>query len=191
MPTYRTDPSDHTKVEGVDFSNNIFHFSDYDGNEIGEYLSKNNIGLFIKLHPFEEMSYDLDNLKLPKNSYLIKSADLSNKNLTTYDIIGAFDLLITDYSSIYFDYLILDKPIIFINSDKEKYEKSRGFVFDNFDFWTPGPKLKTQKELILELNNYENIDNYYKDERKIINSLSNKYLDDNSCERVYKMMKKI
>ena len=55
------------------------------------------------------------------------------------------DLLITDYSSVYFDYLNLNKPVIFINTDEDTYKDERGFIFDNEDMWRPGPKVKDMK----------------------------------------------
>ena len=53
------------------------------------------------------------------------------------DIADIFDILITDYSSIYIDYLLLDRPLIFLPYDKEQYLKGRGmnFEYDKGDTW--------------------------------------------------------
>lgn len=41
-----------------------------------------------------------------------------------YEILPHTDLLITDYSSVYFDYLLLDKPIVFTPTDLGEYSKN-------------------------------------------------------------------
>ena len=68
-------------------------------------------------------------------------------------MLGMFDLLITDYSSIYIDYLLTDKPMIFLPYDKERYLDGRGMNFD-YEEVTPGPKPKTMKEFTEELRAY-------------------------------------
>ena len=60
-------------------------------------------------------------------------------------------MLLTDYSSIYFDYLLLNRPIHFHIPDKEEYEeKDRKFML-NFDDWTPGHKSRTPEECFAAL----------------------------------------
>jgi len=69
------------------------------------------------------------------------------------------DLLITDYSSVFFDYAILKRPMIFYVYDIDTYrDKIRGFYFD-FENEAPGPLVTTTEEVItavhdLERNNY-------------------------------------
>lgn len=60
----------------------------------------------------------------------------------------ASDVLITDYSSVFFDYLCLKRPIIFYTYDIDTYrDKLRGFYFD-FEKEAPGPLVKTTEEVI-------------------------------------------
>lgn len=61
------------------------------------------------------------------------------------------DMLITDYSSVFFDYMCLKRPIIFYTYDIDSYrDKLRGFYFD-FENEAPGPLVKTTEELIKEI----------------------------------------
>ena len=61
------------------------------------------------------------------------------------------DMLITDYSSVFFDYAILKRPMIFYVYDIEEYRDNlRGFYFD-FENEAPGPLVKTTEELIKEI----------------------------------------
>lgn len=65
-----------------------------------------------------------------------------------YTFLSEIDILITDYSSIYFDYLLWKRPIIFFPYDLEYYrDEDRGLIFDYEEF-TPGPKVYNIKELI-------------------------------------------
>jgi CDP-glycerol glycerophosphotransferase (TagB/SpsB family) len=69
-----------------------------------------------------------------------------------YPLLGLFDLLVTDYSSIYFDFLLLDRPMIFFNYDQRDYvAHSRGFYGD-YDAMTPGPKAPDFATLLAELD---------------------------------------
>ena len=70
----------------------------------------NNSYLVVKKHPLESINITKLILKI---YFFIEDEDLKNEDIDFYEILGASDLLITDYSSVYFDYLLLNKPIIF------------------------------------------------------------------------------
>ncbi len=66
------------------------------------------------------------------------------------------DMLITDYSSVFFDYANLKRPMLFFVYDIEDYRDNlRGFYFD-FEKTAPGPLVKTTTELIDEIKAVEN-----------------------------------
>lgn len=142
---------------------------------INEYCKKNLFIFVIKLHP-EEKS------KLQSNSF--SNVILLNNKSDLYTFLPYTDTIITDYSSIYFDYLLLDKPIIFFPFDKEDYlTKQRNIVYD-YEEITPGKHVFDTNELIEEIDNLliKNNDNY-KEDRKKIRDLFYKYQDNNSRER--------
>ena len=63
------------------------------------------------------------------------------------DLYIAADLLITDYSSVFFDYAILNRPILFYMYDMEEYrDEMRGFYLDISEL--PGNVVKTEHELV-------------------------------------------
>jgi CDP-glycerol glycerophosphotransferase len=76
------------------------------------------------------------------------------------DLYLAADVLITDYSSVMFDYTVTGKPIIFMTPDLERYRAERGFYFD-FEAEAPGPILNTQGEVVKALQSLDEISKNY------------------------------
>ncbi|MDU0312710.1 CDP-glycerol glycerophosphotransferase family protein [Phycicoccus sp. M110.8] len=71
------------------------------------------------------------------------------------DLLACADVLITDYSSVMFDYAVLQRPMIFFVPDLEQYRDNlRGFYFD-FEREAPGPLVRTTQEVIELLRNGE------------------------------------
>ncbi|WP_204174296.1 MULTISPECIES: CDP-glycerol:glycerophosphate glycerophosphotransferase [unclassified Staphylococcus] len=76
------------------------------------------------------------------------------------------DLLITDYSSVFFDYANLKKPILFYTYDLNKYkDELRGFYIDMVND-LPGPLLYNTDEVIQNIENIENVKKYYESKYK-------------------------
>src|SRR5699024_9512113 len=63
------------------------------------------------------------------------------------DLLLITDLLITDYSSVCFEFALLNKPMLFFGFDVEEYVRTRDFYYDFFDF-IPGPLVRTTDEII-------------------------------------------
>ncbi len=182
-PTFRS--ADY-REDGQLISYN-FNLPDFDINDFQEFLKDHGVLCLVKFHRLEEekaTAYfkDAENIKL------INTGTLQENLIDIYDIMGCVDILITDYSSVYFDFLLLDRPIIFIVSDLEEYREKRGFVLEPFEFWTPGPKVKNFKEFLGELEKSIENPEYYQEERNVINDLVNYYKDDKSSERLYKLV---
>ncbi|GAB3063702.1 CDP-glycerol glycerophosphotransferase family protein [Salinicoccus sesuvii] len=74
------------------------------------------------------------------------------------DLYIVSDILVTDYSSVFFDYAILERPMIFYTYDLDNYrDKLRGFYFD-FEQEAPGPIVKTTEALIQSIQDTETSD---------------------------------
>ncbi|MGL4534582.1 MAG: CDP-glycerol glycerophosphotransferase family protein [Fusobacteriaceae bacterium] len=85
----------------------------------------------------------------------------------------ASDILITDYSSVFFDYALLKKPIIFYPYDYEHYKnKERGFYFE-YDKIVPGPIAHNQKELLKLLLKLEEDKKVYENKINVFNEIFN------------------
>ena len=104
-------------------------------------------------------------------------------NVSDYDDIDELyvvsDLLITDYSSVFFDYANLKRPILFYMYDLEEYRDNiRGFYLDIEDL--PGPILKTEEELIENIKTIS--EDFYNEKYKKFNDKFN-YLDDGQASK--------
>ncbi len=98
------------------------------------------------------------------------------------DLYLVSDMLITDYSSVFFDYANLKRPIIYYMYDFEQYrDELRGFYLSLDEL--PGPIVKTEEELIAQVKHLT--DNFVLDEKYITFGNKFNYLDDgNASERV-------
>lgn len=187
LPTMRKGLKD----EGDHFEKNIFNYSDYNVEELDCFLEKNNAYIIAKVHFADNEMYKSEDFKLPKRLLFLDTQIMNAKLCTIYHIMSVFDGLITDYSSIYADYMLLNKPILFTCPDIEKYKKDRGFVVDDPTLLMPGAIIKTQKELLENLGKILNGEDEYKAERTKKISIFHKYQDANSSRRVLEMMENI
>ncbi|MCY8066101.1 CDP-glycerol glycerophosphotransferase family protein [Bacillus haynesii] len=92
------------------------------------------------LEPYKGFAYDFSSYEDIRELYMVS------------------DLLITDYSSVFFDFANLKRPMIFFVPDIETYrDKLRGFYFD-FETEAPGPLVKTTDEVIEKVRETETTD---------------------------------
>ena len=165
-----------------DSETKLFPFSDFNEKEIENFLEDNKINIFLRVHPDFETEIDEKLLKI-KGIYVLNSKVV--KDISEY--LSCFDLLITDYSSIFIDYLLLDKPILFLPYDFENYNEEIGFTVDYMSH-TPGPKSYTFKSFKNEIIELLNNNEYFYKERIKDKTFYNLYTDNKNCERVSKFI---
>lgn len=166
MPTFRD--TEHMFFETVK------------NDELSQYLKLNNLLFCIKLHPKSKL---LDIFRKLENDNI----HVINPDDDPYVYLKKTDILITDYSSIYFDYLLLDKPIVFFDYDLKEYlESSREFYFDYSDF-TPGVKVSNWVELKSAVDNLlqEHISEGERTVRKSISDIVFEYDGKLGSERLF------
>lgn len=158
----------------------LFPFKDFDQKQLVAFLDEKNMLLFIRTHVAEQGS---------AAPYLGKRIRfLGNEQAEDVTgILNIFDCLITDYSSIYIDYLLTDKPMIFLPYDRQQYLDGRGMNFD-YDDVTPGPKPETFNDFLDALSPKED---FWKSERTRVNRLFNEIQHPcaaDICNKVLKMI---
>jgi CDP-glycerol glycerophosphotransferase len=154
----------------------LYPFENFDLIKLSAFLEKNNINIYLRLHPNFETSIP-DEILASNRMKILSGSDVSEIN----DVLGAFDLLVTDYSSIYIDFLVTQKPMLFLPYDYEEYKDKIGFTIP-YEKNTPGPKPETQAEFESELTKLIVNNDYYKEQRVLVNSKLN-CLDKGSCKQ--------
>lgn len=134
-------------------------FETVDLGELNKFLELNQLLFCVKLHPKSKLRSKFGEIE--SGNVIVVDADAD-----PYLFISESALLVTDYSSIYFDYLLSGKPIIFFDYDLKEYLSASREMYFDYERYTPGRKASTWAELrgaILEaLGNPEQ----YREERE-------------------------
>ncbi len=108
------------------------------------FLKEQNVLMILKLHHLQS--------ELPTfsrkytNLLIVRDEDLAGMGVQLYQFIPSADFLVTDYSSISVDYLLLDRPIIYTLDDYDQYKSTRGLWPENLLDWFPGDHVYTEEE---------------------------------------------
>jgi CDP-glycerol glycerophosphotransferase len=125
MPTFR------------DLGGNVISDGVLDFSRLAAFARDNGLIVVCKFHPYEELDVTSN----------IETIRFCSPGSDPYPLLQLADLLVTDYSSIYFDFLLTDKPQLFFPYDLEHYiTRNRELLFD-YQASTPGPKVRDQDGL--------------------------------------------
>ncbi|MBR2282467.1 MAG: CDP-glycerol glycerophosphotransferase family protein [Spirochaetales bacterium] len=81
------------------------------------------------------------------NIVFIDDVFLTSKGFLNYDLLAVSDALLTDYSSVYYDYLLTDRPIGLCWEDFDDYKEKEGFIVDTDVVMAGGEKIYTAEDL--------------------------------------------
>ena len=135
--------------------------------------------MLFNFHPSSVIYQTVPDFSIYENMKLLNyKGDEINKMLCQ------IDLLITDYSSIFSDFLIFNKPIIFAKFDHENYIKTKG-VYVAYEKDLPGPKVTNWIGILKHMRSIfiNRIDEYEK-QRNILRTLIYPNLDGDACKRI-------
>lgn len=151
-----------------------------------EKLRELGVKIIVKLHPLQDLdlynAIDLDHL------IIMSHDDFTKRKIDLYRLMPQCDALITDYSSIFFDYLLLDRPMAFTEDDIEEYKEMRGFAVDDPDAYKPGQRIKEEEDLLAFVRDVANGVDIYKQDRKRVMKLSNDFCDGKFCLRALSLV---
>ncbi|PXV91858.1 CDP-glycerol glycerophosphotransferase (TagB/SpsB family) [Lachnotalea glycerini] len=151
--------------------------------QFNRFLMENNYMLFSKLHIKSKLKQEFADIKYSNIRYI-------DANVDPATILEFADMLIVDYSSIYLDYMMLDRPVVAFPFDYEEYLSNSRECYFEYEEYMPELKVKTMSELMSGIKQvFEN--DTYKDKRHIRRNYHFEDIDGNSSERLYRAIKKI
>lgn len=133
LPTYRSTAGRPDEVEGVDLGT-VTQFAGANLDRVEEMAARTGFHVLIKPHPAAAPpeAVERDGLTVWSNE------DMRTKGWTLYRLLAHTDLLITDVSSVWIDFLARNRPIVFAMSDRDDYLAGRGSYFGDLDALVPG-----------------------------------------------------
>ena len=185
MPTYRQ----HTRADSLRIKNNFplglpVIKSTEEMAEINEFLKENNAVLYLRPHPAQDVSVmkidEMSNITIADNNYL--------GGTQIYDFLTETDALITDYSSVYYDYLMTDRPIALAVEDLREFSAKWPMMFDDFKANYKCPYIYTVDDLKKFIKDVVTDNDEFREERLKAKERFYDYTDGKTCERVYNFM---
>ena len=122
--------------------------------------------------------YNLSNILFIKNDFF------DDKTFTNYQLLGSCDALLTDYSSVYYDYLLCDKPIGLCWEDFDEYKEREGFTVDPDFIMAGGEKIYSTDDLCAFISRVSSDEDLLKEKRNEIKNTVHAHVDNQSTKRI-------
>ena len=153
-PTHRNEGAEKIELSKI-----------FDLERLEKFLDESGYYFVIKKHFYHRM--EVENLEA--YPHII---DITNEDMDIQRLIMETEILITDYSSIYIDYLLLDSPLLFYCYDYEHYLANDREMYFEYEEVTPGVKAKSFDELLGQLKEVTvNGDSYGKEDRERVKNM--------------------
>ncbi len=169
----------------------LFPFKDFSLAKFVDFCEKESIIFIIKLHDADILLYKyIHKLKWRIFNDIFYVRFVSEEDIPEVSyILPKVDCLITDYSTIWYDFLLLDKPIIFLPYDYGDYTARIDLLFDYNN--VPGPKVYSAEDLFRWVKKVRSGNDTYRIQRQHMLLKIHKYRDANSSERIINIAKDI
>lgn len=164
-PTWRK----NTRAAALQSAEELIAFKD----ELERVIGKNKYQILIKPHQYV---YNIVKEYDKYDGIFVPSTIDSN------ELMSIVDILVSDYSSIFFDYMALSRPILFYITDAETYAMDRGLSFNLDDL--PGPYTDKVEELANYISDIENTTSKFREKYISLQSKVCAYDDGFVCKRI-------
>lgn len=191
MPTYRAsfETWADNKAENSKITNELPFFSPEGLSQLSQMLVAQESLLLVKLHPLDILNDKVSQLPALPGINILTKDDFVSPIVPLYALLAETHALISDFSSVLYDYLLLDRPmaIAVTPTERAQYERLRGFHYDEatLEKILPAPRLTSEAELcsfILSICEGKD-DELLKSQRKEAAALLHCSLDAHSSER--------
>lgn len=140
MPTYRRSNAANSTAVRKETSA-LFGEEDFALHTFNGILEKNNAVCLLKTHHATGLDCELESFDRVR---LIDDAWLKTHEILLYEFLACTDALISDYSSVMIDYMLLDRPIFCMATDVEHYRGTQGLCFSQYKDWVPSALYENQ-----------------------------------------------
>lgn len=186
VPTFRQHRLSRTRFDSSRTFNHGIPIVD-DENDfqvLNKRLKELGVGLIIKPHPLQDLNY----VKLHElsNILFLFQKDMDREQVGVNCLIKDMDAIITDYSTIAFDYMLKDRPIGYTVDDMEDY--TVGFSVENPLDWMPGNHMRDMDELMEFIESVSKGEDNYKTQRNIIRDKVHMTTEANNCEKLVELL---
>lgn len=183
LPTFRKSLGGNDKMSANKNIGIPLIYSADELKKLNDYLARKNLYIIYKPHPAQDISVlkatSLSNVKIINDKFL------SDIDLQLTQVLAGSSALLTDYSSVFFDYILLDKPIGTTTDDIDAWKESRGFAFDLDAMYDKSTQRIPDYDTLIEfLDNVLSGRDDKADGRREIRELTNTYYDGKSAKRV-------
>ena len=170
----------------------FFPFVDFDLESLVQFLRKRKISIILRPHSVDMSRQKGSSFWATLESYhdVIKVITI-DEYADTQGLMLLADCLITDYSSIIYDYLLLNRPIVFLPYDIDEYSQHMGGFLGEYEQLTPGPKATTQSDLLKCLEMFQKGKDVFSEKRRKIGNLAHTFQDGQSSARVLALMREM
>ena len=183
LPTFRSLAGTGDAVDGID----VGMTSQLPGgtpDAINRAMERLGLHAILKTHPLapQPTQRSLSHLDIWSDQ------DLGAADFTLYELLAAADYLVTDQSSVWVDFLVTGRPIVFALSDLDEYAASRGFYFDSLESLLPGPLVEDLDGLETELRAFTSGSDRWTEDRRAALELHHANVDAHAAERVARLI---
>ncbi len=153
--------------------------------EVDQKFREQNIVMVFKPHLHELKNYE--NIENQLTNIIFARDDIYKD---VYSYVGGFDLLISDYSSIIYDFLCSKKPIVLFPYDLDEFKETDAGLFDYFFDVPAGPFCYTWDEVVASVIQLLEEDTWV-EKREVCRKMFHPFDDGKNCARVYEAVMKI
>lgn len=178
LPTYRSAVRGGLRTDVS--SPNGLPFDDDALRRLDRGLAERGISVILKPHPLSDQSLpaDLEHLQI------LGQKQLDRSGVSLYELLGATDGLVTDVSSVWLDYLLTQRPIVFAFPDVDAYRSSRGINLEPYEEWVPGPMAMDVESLLAHLVSFTTGTDDYEARRGEMLRRFQRFTDAHSADRL-------
>ncbi|MDL0134838.1 CDP-glycerol glycerophosphotransferase family protein, partial [Halobacterium salinarum] len=179
-PTWRQ----YGPVRAEDCYTEFLPFEDLAVDDLSSLLESHRAELLLRPHPHDLASDRVRRRLAEIEREVPRTSVLGPEDVNdVYEVLPAVDVLVTDYSSLYHDYLPLDRPIVLVPYDLETFAEEVGFVYD-YEERAPGPRATTWAEFERALDDALSGEDGYGSRRERLRDLLYEHRDGEACRRL-------